>query len=119
MTFGQRLTDLRITRQLTQQELADRAHIARSTLGMYEKDRRHPDFEALDQLADFFDVSFDYLLGRSDINTGYPRHGDDARTRRFVSYASAIMRAYEKASPDTQAAVRAILHVEEIKDGDS
>lgn len=129
MTFGQRLKDLRTINGLTQQELADRAHIARSTLGMYEKDRRHPDFEALDQLADFFDVSLDYLLGKSDINTGYPRHNiDDMELdlyitkdadgfRRFIAYAY-LINAYEKASPDTQAAVRAILHVEEPKDGD-
>ena len=121
MTFGQRLKDLRGQHQMTQQELADRSHIARSTLGMYEKDRRHPDFEALDQLADFFDVSLDYLLGKTDVNTGYPRHGDDALLKRASAYALSIRiwEAYKKASPDTQAAVRAILHVEETTDGDS
>ena len=62
MTFGQRLHDLRILHGMTQQELADKSNIARSTLGMYEQDRRHPDFDALDALADLFDVSFDYLL---------------------------------------------------------
>ncbi|MBR3238668.1 MAG: helix-turn-helix transcriptional regulator [Oscillospiraceae bacterium] len=113
MTFGQRLHDLRILHGMTQQELADKSNIARSTLGMYEQDRRHPDFDALDALADLFDVSFDYLLGRSEENNGYPRHGDAALARRLTAYASRIMTAYEKASPDTQAAVRAILHVED------
>lgn len=116
MTFGQRLRDLRVSHGLTQFELADKAQIPRSTLGSYELDRRHPDFDALDALADLFDVSFDYLLGRSEENHGYPRHGDDQRdafTRRMTAYASRIMAAYEKASPDTQAAVRAILHVED------
>lgn len=113
MTFGQRLRDLRVSHGLTQFELADKAQIPRSTLGSYELDRRHPDFDALDALADLFDVSFDYLLGRSEENHGYPRHGDAALARRLTTYATKIMAAYEKASPDTQAAVRAILHVED------
>ena len=118
MTFGQRLKDLRAQKNMTQQELADRSHIARSTLGMYEQDRRRPDFESLDTLADFFDVGFDYLLGKTEINVGYPRHGDDAQMRRISAYYDRIMQAYDAASPDTQAAVRAILHVEEDPDGD-
>lgn len=117
MTFGQRLKDLRIKNDMTQQELADRSHIARSTLGMYEQDRRHPDFESLDALADLFDVSFDYLLGRSDNNTGYPRH-DMQTFKRLSAYAERLAAAYDEASTDTQAAVRAILHLPEDNDGD-
>jgi transcriptional regulator with XRE-family HTH domain len=119
MTFGQRLKDLRTAQDMTQQDLADQTHIARSTLGMYEQDRRRPDFESLDALADLFDVSFDYLLCKVEINTGYPRHGDEAMVRRVTAYAQKLAEAYQNASPDTQAAVRAILHLEEDPtDGD-
>ena len=119
MTFGQRLKDLRSQNHLTQQELADKAHIVRSTIGMYEQDRRRPDFESLDALADFFDVSFDYLLGKDEHNDGYPRHGDDALMRRMLAYHEKLTAAYDNASPDTQAAVRAILHLDEDpKNGD-
>lgn len=118
MTFAQRLRDLRARENLTQQELADNTNIARSTLAMYEYGKRRPDFEILDKLADYFDVSFDYILGRSDNNTGYPGHTDTAMLRRVSAYAERIMEAYGKASPDTQAAVRAILHIEEQTDGD-
>lgn len=120
MTFAQRLRDLRAREDLTQQELADNTHIARSTLAMYEYGKRRPDFEILDKLADYFDVSFDYILGRADDNTGYPGHTDNntAYPRHLLSYAERIMEAYGKASPDTQAAVRAILHVDEAPDGD-
>jgi transcriptional regulator with XRE-family HTH domain len=113
MTFAQRLRDLRARENLTQQELADNTHIARSTLAMYEYGKRRPDFEILDKLADYFDVSFDYILGRSDVDHGYPRHGDDAQVRRIAAYADKLLQAYKDASPDTQAAVRAILHVKE------
>ena len=118
MTFADRLRDLRSQNKMTQQELADNTHIARSTLAMYEYGKRRPDFEILDKLADYFDVSFDYLLGRSETNSGYPRHGYDAsQMRRLTAYAKKILQAYNDASPDTQAAVRAILHVEEEPDG--
>ena len=120
MTFGQRLKDLRTQFNMTQQELADQCHIARSTLGMYEQDRRHPDFESLDALADFFDVNFDYLLGRTDTNLHYPRHHthEAHMALRLSAYAEILAAAYEQASPDTQAAVRAILHLPGGDDGD-
>lgn len=120
MTFAQRLRDLRARENLTQQELADNTHIARSTLAMYEYGKRRPDFEILDKLADYFDVSFDYILGRSDNNTGYPGHTDNNTEypRHLLSYAEKILSAYKNASPDTQAAVRAILHIEDQTDGD-
>ena len=119
MTFADRLRDLRSQNKMTQQELADNTHIARSTLAMYEYGKRRPDFDVLDSLADALDASFDYLLGNADINSGYPRHGYDAsQMRRLTAYAKKILQAYNDASPDTQAAVRAILHVEEEPDGD-
>ena len=73
MNFAQRLHDLRVSNNLTQTELSEHINgISRSALAMYEQDRRKPDFETLDELADFFNVSFDYLYGKTDVNTGYP-----------------------------------------------
>lgn len=111
MNFSQRLRDLRARESYTQQELADKANIARSTLAMYEQGHRKPDFEILDTLADFFDVSFDYLLGRSDVNTGYPEHNRQ-RAEQINDFNLKLVDAYQHASADTQAAVRAILHLE-------
>lgn len=111
--FGKRLNGLRTDRGLSQDELAKIIGVSRSSVSMYEIGRNWPDFEVLDAIADYFDVNVDYLLGFSDVNEGYPRHGDAALVRRMTAYASKIMAAYDKASPDTQAAVRAILHVED------
>lgn len=108
--FGQRLQRLRNERGLSQQELAKKVGASRSSISMYECDDRWPDFEVLDNLADYFDVSFDYLLCRAEVNSGYPAHNFE---RRMLSYAEKLTAAYQKASPDTQAAVRAILHVED------
>ena len=56
---------LRIASGLTQNEMAEKIGISRSTIGMYETGAREPDFETLEKIADFFNVDTDYLLGRS------------------------------------------------------
>ena len=126
MEFKDRLKDLRREHDLTQQELADQIGVHVMTISGYERGIRKPDFETLDKLADRLGASFNYLLGAEDVNTGYPHHGAafdggkyDPLMNRLLAYHERIMQAYEKASPDTQAAVRAILHVEEAGDGDS
>lgn len=66
MTFGKRIAMLREHRNLTQAELATLTNISRSRLSLYETDKREPDFDTLSRLSDFFDVTTDYLLGRTD-----------------------------------------------------
>ena len=122
-TFGSRMQELRKAKEWTQEDLASRLGITRSAVGMYEQGVRTPDFDTLDDIADLLNASFDYLLGSADNNTGYPRHGmvisiepkygDAAQAHRVATYADKLLQAYKDASPDTQAAVRAILHVEE------
>ena len=65
--FSKRLRELRKEKKLTQEDLADILHKTRSTMGGYEAEGKEPDFEFLCLIADFFDVSIDYLLGRTDI----------------------------------------------------
>ncbi|WP_324824299.1 helix-turn-helix transcriptional regulator [Sinanaerobacter sp. ZZT-01] len=67
MEFSSRLKSLRNEKELTQQQLSSAIQISRSTIAGYEKKNKQPDYEKLCCLADFFDVSIDYLLGRSDI----------------------------------------------------
>ncbi|ETO38646.1 helix-turn-helix domain-containing protein [Thermoanaerobacterium aotearoense] len=66
MNFANRLKSLREEKKLSQEELSQLINISRSTLSMYEINRRQPDPETLQKIADFFDVSVDYLLGRTD-----------------------------------------------------
>lgn len=66
MTFGKRLRLLRKKMNMTQKDLADKFSLGESTIGMYERDEREPSFEFVRQLADFFNVTTDYLLGRTD-----------------------------------------------------
>lgn len=64
--FGTRLRDLRKQQKLTQAELAKKLKISASTIGMYEQNRRAPDSQTITDFANFFSVSVDYLLGRTD-----------------------------------------------------
>lgn len=71
--FQNVLKSLRTSHGLTQDELSKSLKISRSTIGMYEKGAREPDFETLELIADFFNVDTDYLLGRTDKTTFIPQ----------------------------------------------
>lgn len=62
-----RLKSLREDADLNQNELAKSLGVSPSTIGMYEQNRRTPDSEMILKLSDFFNVSTDYLLGKSNI----------------------------------------------------
>ncbi len=65
-TFKDRLRECRSKRSLSQKALADILDITDAAITMMEKGKRLPSFEILCSLADYFDVSIDYLVGRSD-----------------------------------------------------
>lgn len=65
--FAKRLKELRVDGDLKQSELAKIIGVSSSTIGMYEQGRRFADQETLSKIAECFNVSTDYLLGRSDI----------------------------------------------------
>lgn len=66
MNFGKRLRQLRKEKGLTQAELAKLLSIGESTVSFYESGKRQPDYETLIRLAEVFNVSVDYLLGRTE-----------------------------------------------------
>lgn len=66
MSLGKTLASLRKEIKLTQQQLASALEITRGALSMYELDRREPDNSTLIKISDYFDVSTDYLLGKTD-----------------------------------------------------
>lgn len=70
--FQNILKSLRISKDLTQDELSKQLKISRSAIGMYESGARQPDFETMELIADFFNVDIDYLLGRSVKTTYIP-----------------------------------------------
>ncbi|WP_144526170.1 helix-turn-helix domain-containing protein [Bacillus pumilus] len=68
--LGDRIRSLREKHNLTQEQIAKKIGISRGTYAHYEINKRRPDYETLIKIAEIFDVSTDYLVGRSD-NPGY------------------------------------------------
>lgn len=71
-TFGKRFKGLREAKNLTQEELVNQFNnkyftaFNKSTISQYENDKRKPEISVLENWADFFEVTIDYLLGRTD-----------------------------------------------------
>ena len=63
MQFGDRLRNLLDEKMITQKQMAKDLSIVPSTLGNYIRNLRQPDFDTLCVIADYFNVSCDYLLG--------------------------------------------------------
>lgn len=61
-----RLKELRIKHGLSQIELAKKFNVAQNTVSNWENGSRQADYETLNNLANLFNVSVDYILGRTD-----------------------------------------------------
>lgn len=81
--FGSRLKKLRMTKALTQQDLAVCLNISKSNISKYENGTIEPSFEILIKISDYFEVSIDYLLGKTDIENIYK----NTSTYKFVDMA--------------------------------
>lgn len=64
--MGEKLKSLRIEKNLTQKQVADRIGLAISAVSSYESGTRYPSYDVLVKLARIFHVSTDYLLGITD-----------------------------------------------------
>lgn len=114
--FKHNFKDLRLKADLTQEELGKRLGISKSAVSMYERGERRPDFDLLEQIADFFSVDVNYLVGASQkvdrltgtqadensIGSPYVLLNDDER---------ALVKAFRLASADTRNAVKAVLGI--------
>lgn len=68
-SFAERLTQLRNEKGLKREDVAKVLGCSVSAVGNYENGNRTPDFDGLVALADFFETTTDYLLGRTSIKT--------------------------------------------------
>lgn len=68
--IGKRLKNLRISKGLTQEDIATKAKITRSTISNYENGRRTPHLKDLQQLAKIFNVGLEYF-GVSNIDDAF------------------------------------------------
>lgn len=65
--FCERIKELRKEHGLKQREMAAELGLVLNSYQCYEYATRYPDFKGLIAIADFFDVSLDYLVGRSEV----------------------------------------------------
>jgi len=66
MMFGKRIQALRSERKLSQTKLAEEIGITRQVYGQYELGKSTPSLDVLADIADYFVVSVDYLIGRDE-----------------------------------------------------
>lgn len=69
--FGKRLKLLRTNLKLTQKQLGEYLNLSQRAISSYENGLRFPDEQILNLIANYFNVSVDYLLGRTDIKNIY------------------------------------------------
>ena len=88
-TFGNRLRDLRERRDLTQREVSSHIGCSCKVLSNYELDKREPDFQTLVKICDFFEVTTDYMLGRTEVAIHY-------KDIPLSSQSESLLTLYEK-----------------------
>lgn len=93
MDFGSRLKRLRGTRSQT--EVAEAMGFKQSTYAMYENGKREPGFVNLSRIADYFGVTVDYLLGRTNYK-GFDKDIRNACDLLGISQATAEQLAFLK-----------------------
>jgi len=67
MSIGNRIKELRKEKNMTHDDLSKLLNVGKSTISNYERDYRKPDIDTLNKLADIYNCSTDYLLGRTDM----------------------------------------------------
>ena len=83
--FSQKLKFLRKKKNLTQSDMANMLGITRQGYGKYESSDSQPDLVTLEKLANFFDVSTDYLLGRSNSPSPSQINRDEEEFQSFIN----------------------------------
>ena len=77
--FAKRLRELRRELHLRQEDVAAELNVSRQTISKYERGDREPDYYMLNRLADYYEVSIDFLFGRSRVKQLlYPSHSSKA-----------------------------------------
>lgn len=101
ITLGKKIKEFRKTNNLTQQELADKLGIARSTLSYYEKGTVEPNIYTLLKLSEIMNCSLDYLFDINDRNTtfdysSYTKKINDESTNKDIQLTIDLLKSLLK-----------------------
>ena len=117
--FQIRLKELREVRKLSQAKLADALGVRQSTVAMWENGKNKPEFDTLTRIADFFNVSVDDLLNKTETKKA-PVESDKgdrpAMEREFIDLLSTLnpesvaeLKSFMSLSPEQRKAVLALV----------
>ncbi|MGB7604365.1 MAG: helix-turn-helix transcriptional regulator [Lutisporaceae bacterium] len=92
MFSGEKLKQLRTEKSLTQIELAKLFNTSHATINRYEKGVNEPDSKTITKFADFFNISTDYILDRTNIRNGamQSKYDLDPNNIEYKSYKEII-----------------------------
>lgn len=86
MEFKDRLKEIRLNKKLTQKDIANYFQTSPQSYAQWEKGLRKPSAENLQKLAVFFNVSTDYLLGKTDTPDSDPNIDLDTAIDNSVAF---------------------------------
>jgi transcriptional regulator with XRE-family HTH domain len=120
MGIGKILRKLRIEKKMSQVELARQLKITSQALSQYELNKRVPDIEMIEILSDYFNVSTDYLLGRTNIRkddviysssdkTSYAPVFEDSSNYEFLNDITSL-------SKESQEEIKKLIELYKIKE---
>lgn len=100
-----RLKELRTSKGISQQELADMLRVRQQSIYKYEHDMAEPNIDLIIACAKYFDTSVDYLVGYSDVPTRYEEYPSDTIT----PFELKLVEYYRQLSPKMKALVEGVV----------
>lgn len=113
--FAERLRFLRMENTVSQKKLAEKLFVAQQTVAKWETDKSTPNPDTIAKISDFFNVSTDYLLGKTDLRNplDIPEHiegiADLILRMRSDDEFSDIINKINELSPEQLKAISTIL----------
>ena len=109
-TLGEVIKSLRLEKHLSQEQFAKLFNVASSTVGMWENNKRSPNEETKEAIADYFNVDMNYLYGKTPIRNSYrdgnmddwneedhikkSQWGDDEANRKYLADKPELLEIY-------------------------
>ncbi|MBO5525013.1 MAG: helix-turn-helix transcriptional regulator [Roseburia sp.] len=100
-----RLKELRESKNMSQQTLADIFHVTQQSIYKYEHGLAEPDLDVILHMADFFDTSVDYLIGYTNTPNRYETYPENAITHDEMC----VLEYYRRLSPRAQELIQELI----------
>lgn len=94
--FGMRLKELRENKQLSQQEVAERLSVGRSTISGYERNTITPSVEQLVRMVVLYNTSLDYMMGIDDRTCLFLDDLDESQQQAVIDIVDRLKREFLK-----------------------